>query len=171
MKATGVVRRIDNLGRIVIPKEIRKTFKIMEGDSLEFFVDESGIILRKYDILDHLLEVSKNLVDLVYQIYGKHIFITDKEKVIASSKEYRSAYLNQYLSSNIKDKIEKREEYLISEKFSIIVGQAVSSCFLVPILVDSDVLGSVILVQDDITKEDQKLIRLIASVFIKNIES
>ena len=91
--------------------------------------------------------------------------------MIASSKEYRNIYLNQNLSSNIKDKIEKREEYLTSEKFSIIVGQTVFSCFLVPILVDSDVLGSVVLVQDDITKEDQKLIRLIASVFIKNIES
>ena len=171
MKATGVVRRIDNLGRVVIPKEIRKTLKISEGDSLEIFVEENGIILRKYAILDNLLEIAKHLVDLVHKIYGKNIFITDKEKIIACTKEYRSQYLNQSLSSNMKEKIERREEFYTQEGISMISGQTFFSCFFVPILVDSDALGSVILVQDDITKEDQNLIRLITSVLVKNIES
>ena len=88
MKATGVVRRIDDLGRIVIPKEIRRNLKINEGDSLEIFVDSSGIILKKYSLLDNMSEISASLVNVARKIYGKNIVITDKERVIAVSKEF-----------------------------------------------------------------------------------
>ena len=73
MKATGVVRRIDDLGRIVIPKEIRRNFKINEGDSLEIFVDSVGIILKKYSLLDNMVKNATILVDSVAKIYQKNI--------------------------------------------------------------------------------------------------
>ena len=73
MKATGVVRRIDDLGRIVIPKEIRRNFKINEGDSLEIFVDSVGIILKKYSLLDNMVQNATILVDSVAKII-KRIF-------------------------------------------------------------------------------------------------
>ena len=78
MKATGVVRRIDDLGRIVIPKEIRRNFKINEGDSIEIFVDNNGIVLKKYSLLDDMVEIASNLVDVVRKIYGKRHLISSK---------------------------------------------------------------------------------------------
>ena len=110
MKATGVVRRIDDLGRIVIPKEIRRNFKINEGDSLEIFVDSVGIILKKYSLLDNMVQNATILVDSVAKIYQKNILITDREKIIAVSKEFQKHFLNKELSNNIKEKIDNRCE-------------------------------------------------------------
>lgn len=171
MKATGVVRRIDDLGRIVIPKEIRRNFKINEGDSLEIFVENNSIVLKKYSLLDDMVEIALDFVDVVFKIYGKNIIITDKEKVIAASKELNKGYYGKDLSSTIKDKIEARSEYLSNEGSLIIMeGQTSSSYFLIPILANSDSLGSVILIDDDINEENKTLIRFITSILVKKIE-
>jgi len=171
MKATGVVRRIDDLGRIVIPKEIRRNFKINEGDSLEIFVDSNGIVLKKYSLLDDMVEVALDLVDVVKKIYGKNVVITDKERVIAAVKDLKSEYLGKDLTSNIKDKIEGRSESLSSNDSLIIVdGEAITNYFLVPIIANSDSLGSVILLSDDINSDDKNLVRFITSILIKNVE-
>lgn len=171
MKATGVVRRIDDLGRIVIPKEIRRSFKINEGDSLEIFVDNNSIILKKYSLLDDMVDISLDLVDSVFKIYQKNIIITDKEKVIAATKGIMKEYYNREVSSLIKEKIENRSEYLFDDTNMIIVdGQKTSSSFLVPILADSDSLGSVIIIDDIINEEDKNLVRFITSILIKKIE-
>lgn len=171
MKATGVVRRIDDLGRIVIPKEIRRNFKINEGDSIEIFVDNNGIILKKYSLLDDMLEVSLNMVEVVRKIYGKNVIITDKVRVIAAVKELNKDYLGKDLSSNIKDKIGNRSEVMNQDTSLIIVdGENVGSYFLVPIIANSDSLGSVILIDDNITEEDKHLIRFITAILVKNIE-
>ena len=108
MKATGVVRRIDDLGRIVIPKEIRRSLKINEGDSLEIFVDTNEVILKKYSLLDDMVDLSKKLVNTVKKVYNKNILVTDKEKVIATTKELSKDYLDKFLTSNIQDKINNR---------------------------------------------------------------
>lgn len=171
MKATGVVRRIDDLGRIVIPKEIRRNFKINEGDSLEIFVDSNGIILRKYSLLDDMLDFSTKLVELIYKIYGKTVFITDREKVIAVSKNLGNTYLNKELSSMIKESIEKRNELYSNEGISVILNEKLNdSSFFYPIIANSDSLGSVILVDQDITEEDKNLVKFITSILVKNVE-
>ena len=171
MKATGVVRRIDDLGRIVIPKEIRRNFKINEGDSLEIFVDSNGIILKKYSLLDDMVEVALDLVEIVRKVYGKNVIITDKEKVIAAVKELNKQYLDKNLTNSIKDKIEDRSEFFNQESSLIIVdGESIFNYFLVPIIANSDSLGSVILIDDDINDEDKNLVRFITSILIKNIE-
>lgn len=171
MKALGVVRRIDDLGRIVIPKEIRRNFKINEGDSIEIFVDNNGIILKKYSLLDDMVEVASDLVDVVRKIYGKNVIITDKERVIASVKDLRKEYFDKELTSTIKEKIEDRSEYLSSSDSLIVLdSESLVNYFLVPIIADSDSLGSVILIGDDITSEDKNLVRFITSILIKNVE-
>ena len=171
MKATGVIRRIDDLGRIVIPKEIRRHFKINEGDSIEIFVDNNGIVLKKYSLLDDMVELSSKLVDVFKKIYNKNIIITDKEKVIASSKEIKKDYLNKELVSSIKEKIENRCEFISNTSINLVVnGDFIDSYFLMPIIANSDLLGSVILIDNDITDNDKDLIRFINSILIKNIE-
>jgi AbrB family transcriptional regulator (stage V sporulation protein T) len=171
MKATGVVRRIDDLGRIVIPKEIRRNLKINDGDSLEIFVDNNGIVLKKYSLLDDMVENAIELVDVVFKVYGKNILITDKEKVIAASKEFNKSYYDKELSSTIKDKIDDRIEFLSKDNNMIIIGNVDDfSYFLVPILANSDSLGSVILIDHDISEEDKNLVRFITAILIKKVE-
>ena len=171
MKATGVVRRIDDLGRIVIPKEIRRNFKINEGDSLEIFVDSVGIILKKYSLLDNMVQNATILVDSVAKIYQKNILITDREKIIAVSKEFQKQFLNKELSNNIKEKIDNRcEVFNVGNSYIVVDETNNTPSFLVPILVDSDSLGSVILISDEITDDDKVLVRLIASILVKIVD-
>jgi len=171
MKATGVVRRIDDLGRIVIPKEIRRNFKINEGDSIEIFVDNNGIILKKYSLLDDMVEIALNLVDVVRKIYGKNLIITDKERVIASVKELKSEYLGKELTNTIKERIEDRSESLSNGDSLVITdSESLVNYYLVPIIANSDSLGSVILIGDDITSDDKTLVKFITSILIKNVE-
>lgn len=167
MKATGVVRRIDDLGRIVIPKEIRRSLKINEGDSLEIFVDTNEVILKKYSLLDDMVDLSKKLINTVKKVYNKTILITDKENVIASTKEY----LDKALSSNIQDKINTRSSYVCKDFINIVSSIDVkSNYYLEPIIVNSDVLGSVILLDSNIDDNDIKLTGFIVSILEKAIE-
>ena len=168
MKATGIVRRIDDLGRIVIPKEIRRTLKINEGDSLEIFVDDSSVVLKKYSMLDNMLELADKIVSIFYRIYKKNILITDKEKVIASSKNIENIYLNNNLSNSIKESINKRLEVVNDN--SIINGINVDKYFLLPIIVNSDAIGSIIMINDIIDDNDKNILRLINAILVKNVE-
>lgn len=171
MKATGVVRRIDDLGRIVIPKEIRRSFKINEGDSLEIFVDNNGIILKKYSLLDDMVEVALKLVDVVRKVYNKNVIITDKERVIATVKELNKEYLGKELTNNIREKIDSRSEFLNQDSSLVVIdSDNISNYFLVPIIANSDTLGSVILLGDDINSEDKNIVRFITSILVKNVE-
>ena len=86
MKATGIVRRIDELGRIVVPKEIRRTLRIREGDPLEIFTDKDGeIILKKYSPIGELSIFAQEYVDATAQILGYPVCVTDRDQIIAVS--------------------------------------------------------------------------------------
>ena len=82
MKATGIVRRIDDLGRVVVPKEIRRTLRIREGDPLEIYTDrEGGIILRKYSPIGELSQFSKQYAEALAQNTGYIVSITDRDQL------------------------------------------------------------------------------------------
>ena len=86
MRATGIVRRIDDLGRVVVPKEIRRTLKIREGDSLEIYTDREGeIILKKYSPMLEMGELAKQYVDTLAQNAGGIVAVTDRDHIIAVS--------------------------------------------------------------------------------------
>ena len=105
MKATGVVRRIDDLGRVVIPKEIRRTLRIKEGDPLEIFTEkDGGIILRKYSPIGELNEFAAGYAETLSKTTGHIAFITDKDTVIAVSGGSKKEYLEQYISNTFNDK-------------------------------------------------------------------
>ena len=163
MKATGVIRRIDDLGRIVIPKEIRKNLKINEGDSLEIYVDDSNVIFKKYSILDNMISFSTKLADSFYKVYNQGIIITDNDKIIATSKNMIT-YLSKELASNIKDKISSRKE--ISE-LGVITLDLETKYYISPIIVNSDAIGSIIILDDVV---DKKTIDLLNTIFIKELE-
>ena len=107
MKTTGVVRRIDDLGRIVIPKEIRKTLRIRDGESLEFFVDKETITLRKFSTSADLSDVSQALLDTICTTINKSIFVTDRDKIVAGSGKFKKEFFNYNISTQL-------EEYLFN---------------------------------------------------------
>ncbi len=174
MKATGMVRRIDELGRIVIPKEIRKNLKIHEGDSLEIYIDHQSIILEKYSYLTNLSSVANQIVSVVSKVLKKNVLITDMEKIIACNSVLESRYLNQNVSNLIISVMQDRKNYseISVDSVSFIEGEKEECSYVVsPILVDGDLLGSVILFDSkSLSDTDITIAKMLSSFFIKNIE-
>ena len=113
MKATGVVRRIDDLGRVVIPKEIRKTLRIKEGDPLEIFTDKEGeVILKKYSPIGELTEFATGYAETLAKTTGHIACITDKDTVIAVSGGAKKEFLEQDISDELEKLMDEKEKYM-----------------------------------------------------------
>jgi len=162
MKATGVVRRIDDLGRVVIPKEIRKVHRIKEGDPLEIFTDKEGeIILKKYSPIGELTEFATNYAETISKTTGHITCITDKDTVIAISGGSKKDFLEKGLSKELEEVIENKEVFKSKEnnEISIPITQnegrerIYNSQVIYPIISDGDVIGSVILLSKDTNKK------------------
>ena len=116
MKATGVVRRIDDLGRVVIPKEIRKTLRIKEGDPLEIFTDKEGeVILKKYSPIGELTEFATGYAETLAKTTGHIACITDKDTVIAVSGGAKKEFLEQDISDELERLMDEKEKYMSKE--------------------------------------------------------
>ncbi|HEY8436162.1 MAG: stage V sporulation protein T [Bacillaceae bacterium] len=179
MKATGVVRRIDDLGRVVIPKEIRRNLRIREGDSLEIYVDSSGdVILKKYSPIEDLSEFAQQYADALYLSLGKDIIICDRDIIVAATANLKKKYLNKKVSEQLEKymnsriaKVEKQEaEIAISEE------ESEKRSFIVqPILSSGDCVGAVIILGNDhsreITEVDLTSARTAASFIGKYLEA
>ena len=116
LKSTGIVRKIDSLGRIVIPKEIRKNLGIKDGETLEIFLEEERIVLSKCSSLNSIEKYSSIISDIVYNITKKNIIITDNSLVLSTNKEISDKYINKELSSNYLRILERRESFSSIEK-------------------------------------------------------
>ena len=115
MKATGIVRRIDDLGRVVIPKEIRRTLRIRDGDPLEIFVDRDGeVILKKYSPIGELGEFAQEYADALNESLGHIACIADRDVIIAVSGAPKKEFVNRPLSSTVEQVIEGRRPVLIN---------------------------------------------------------
>ena len=159
MKATGIVRRIDDLGRVVIPKEIRRTLRIREGDPLEIFTDREGeIILKKYSPIGELGSFAKQYADVLAQGTGQIVCITDRDQVIAFAGGPKKDVLQKPISRQLEEIIDGRESFIANRDerrfIPIIDGDNVdySSQVISPIICEGDAIGSVIIT----TKEPKK---------------
>ncbi|MDG1579345.1 stage V sporulation T C-terminal domain-containing protein, partial [Bacillus cereus] len=120
MKATGIVRRIDDLGRVVIPKEIRRTLRIREGDPLEIFVDRDGeVILKKYSPISELGDFAKEYADALFDSLGHSILICDRDTYIAVSGSSKKEYLNKSISDLLERTMDQRNSVLEESKKEI----------------------------------------------------
>lgn len=155
MKATGIVRRIDDLGRVVVPKEIRRTLRIREGDPMEIYTDKEGeIILKKYSHVGELTEFSKQYAESLAQTTGNTICVTDRDKVVAAAgpgkKELMDKNISKFLEGYLEDRLiinASRGE----KKFIKIVDdfEDVAREIIVPIIYEGDVIGAVIMLTRD----------------------
>ena len=153
MKATGVVRRIDDLGRVVIPKEIRKTLRIKEGDPLEIFTDREGqVILKKYSPIGELSEFAAGYAETLSKTTGHIACITDKDTIIAVSGGSKKEFLEQDISTELEQLMEDKEIYTSTENSDIAMpitkndNQERNNAQVVyPIVSNGDTIGTVIL--------------------------
>lgn len=152
MRATGIVRRIDDLGRIVIPKELRRTLRIRESDPIEIFSGREGeIILKKYSPIGEISVFAKQYADSLAQTSGRAALITDRDQFIAAAGGYRT-FLGKSISKELEHCMEKRETILASstEKGFIPIVKdntdEIEEEAICPILCEGDVIGSVILI-------------------------
>ena len=180
MKATGIVRRIDDLGRIVIPKEIRRTLRIRESDPLEIFTDREGeIILKKYSPIGEMSTFAKQYAESLAQVSGHTALIADRDQFIAVSGGYKQA-LGKSISKDLEEKINNRENMIatkgdrnfisvFAEGNEEYVHEAIS-----PIICEGDVIGAVVLVEGDnkskMGEVEQKLILSAAGFLGRQME-
>jgi len=157
LKATGIVRRIDDLGRVVIPKEIRRTLRIREGDPLEIFTDKDGeIILKKYSPIGELGTFAKQYAEALAQTTGHTICISDKDQVIAVSGGSKREFLEKQISKELEEAITERETILANKdekKFIDILYDGENDEYIseviTPIISEGDAIGAVIFLSKD----------------------
>ncbi len=158
MKATGVVRRIDDLGRVVIPKEIRKTLRIKEGDPLEIFTDREGqVILKKYSPIGELSEFAIGYAETLSKTTGHIACITDKDSIIAVSGGSKKEFLEQDVSQELEQLMEDKEVYTSNENRNEAMPitkndnqeRKHNSQVVYPIVSNGDTIGTVILMAKD----------------------
>ena len=183
MKATGVVRRIDDLGRVVIPKEIRRTLRIKEGDPLEIFTDKEGeVILKKYSPIGELSEFAAEYAETLTKTTGHIAYITDKDTVIAVSGASKKEWLEQGISQELEKILDNKVKYVSKENNDMAVpitqneknDKIYKAQVIYPIISDGDAIGSVILLsKDDQTKMsevEQKVAQSAANFLGKQME-
>ena len=170
MKSTGVVRRIDELGRIVIPKEIRRNLGIRDGENMEIFTESDNIILKKYCRMTSNSDLANNLCEIIYNTFNYKIIITDREKVIASAGLNINIIGNK-ISDEYLEMIEERE-IKIKENISFKVGEYTleGNFVFVPIISLNDSIGLIILYSESNLKEEPVIGELIASIFSHKLD-
>lgn len=159
MKATGIVRRIDDLGRVVIPKEIRRTLRIREGDPLEIFTDREGeIILKKYSPIGELSLFAGQYAESLAQVCGCLVCICDMDQIVAAAGNGKREFQEKFITKQLEKTLTERKELLVSKgekKFVEVVGEQGTGYgheVISPILCEGDVIGGVLL----LIKEDKK---------------
>ena len=147
MKATGIVRRMDELGRVVIPKEIRKTLRIKEGDPLEIFTEQERLLLRKYSPVSKIDDFAKSLVESLFSLTGSDVMICDTDGIVAAKGPSAKELVGQKISREIMDVMEKRQNvFLKADEIIPLTENGISfdNEVIAPVLCEGDVIGAVI---------------------------
>lgn len=150
MKATGIVRRIDDLGRVVIPKEIRRTMRIREGDPLEIYTDRDGeVIFRKYSLMGGISDFAAQICDAVYKATGRPALVTDRDTVLAVAGAPKREFGDKQVSDALEGVMMGRgvwQQRSQDSPMPVISGNdALAVSVAAPILAQGDVLGCVVI--------------------------
>lgn len=151
MKSTGIVRRIDDLGRIVIPKEIRNTLHIRNGNTLEIFTDsQGGVIFKKYSPVGELSAFAQQYADVLTEYIKLPLLVCDCDRVVAVGGVSRKEYLERRITSELEDCMRDCKKYISTGKseFMPVDGVERPASIICPIVASSNVVGTVVLLQN-----------------------
>ena len=179
MKATGIVRRIDELGRVVIPKEIRRTMRIREGDPLEIFTGPNEeVVFKKYSPIGEITEFAAQYADVMSRACGLPVVIGDRDHVIAVAGESKKEYMERRLSPHLEQVMEERQ--LVTARTNggkgvpVVEGRDRLAGIAAPILSAGDVIGCVCILMNDTGampgETDVKLAQVAAAFLGKQME-
>ena len=180
MKATGIVRRVDDLGRIVIPKEIRRTLKIREGDPLEIYTEkDGGVIFRKYSPMGDLQDFAAQICESIGANTGHVAAVSDRDCIIALSGAPKRELLDKPNSQALEKLMESRKNYRYRPGETLLrVSESSDKYHLgvaAPILSQGDLMGAVLLLMGEnaspMQESDQKLAQTVAGFLGKQMES
>ena len=178
MKATGIVRRIDDLGRIVIPKEIRRSFRIKEGDPLEIFTDAEGeVIFKKYSPIGELSNFAGQYAEVLHKSAGLPIAITDNDHVVACSGISKREVMERRVSKSLEELMENRQIHIKTDTvpaMNPIEGVNRQADVVYPIIYGGDVSGAIALFENENgtlpSESDIKLVQVAAAFLGKQME-
>ncbi len=179
MKATGIVRRIDDLGRVVIPKEIRRTMRIREGDPLEIFTEIDGtVIFKKYSPMGELGTFASQYADVLYKNSGFPVVVCDKDHVITVSGFPKKELLERRVSQGLEEIMESRKPYenkSIGKLIKPIEGFEKYALAIEPIIASGDIYGSIIFFPAEnndviVSETEVKLLSTAAEFLAKQLE-
>lgn len=179
MKATGIVRRIDDLGRVVIPKEIRRTLRIREGDPLEIYTDNSGgVVFKKYSPIGELSNFVGEYAEGLSRMLSLPVVICDREQVVAVAGASKKEYFGRRVTPMLEDLVESRKSFFAENKkdakFEAIEGIENSAMMIFPILNSGDIEGSVVVfggeLDHNLSETELKLTQLTAEFLGKQLQ-
>ena len=180
MKATGIVRRVDDLGRIVIPKEIRRTLRIREGDPLEIYTEkDGGVIFRKYSPMGDLQEFAAAMCESIGAATGHIAAVADRDSIIALHGAPKRELVDKPNSQELEQLMEQRKNYLFQTGDTPIpAAEGLSKYHLgaaSPILSQGDLMGCVLLLLNEgdkpLKESDQGLVKTVAGFLGKQMEN
>lgn len=176
MKATGIVRRIDDLGRVVIPKEIRRTMRIREGDPLEIYTNAGGeVIFKKYSPIGELSAFAVQYAEALASGTKLSVIICDRDHCIAAAGISKKEALERRITPDLEEIIENRKNvsFATEQSHPALEGVERNICIAVPIIAAGDVCGAVVLLSgdtaDSATDSDMKLASVAAAFLGRQI--
>jgi len=183
MKATGIVRRIDELGRVVIPKEIRRTLRIREGDPLGIYTDHDGeVVLKKYSPIGEIASIAKDYTDSLYRSLGHAALISDRDMIVSCSGTSRKDLMDKPIGPEIERIIAQRQVVRLNAADGARMiavtpeddSTAYSAQIIAPILADGDAIGALILLSREngarMTEIDQKVAETTVGIVGRQME-
>lgn len=179
MKATGIVRRIDDLGRVVIPKEIRRTMRIREGDPLEIFTEKDGeVVFKKYSPVGELSPFAVQYADVLSRACNMTVLICDRDHVIAAAGNARKDFYERRVSAQLDEVMEARQVYVThagaTNRLQPVEAVSRYASVAAPIIAAGDVTGVVCLLQPESgtvpTEGDVRLAQVAAAFLGKQME-
>ena len=183
MRATGIVRRIDELGRVVIPKEIRRTLRIREGDPLEIFTDHDGeVVLKKYSPIGEIASIARDYTDSLHRTLGHVALISDRDAIVSSSGAAKREYVEKPLSPEADQLLQSRQQAVLNlsagARLLPVTGDdradTYSAQVITPILADGEIIGGLFLLSREsgrqMTEIDQKVAETTANIIGRQME-
>ena len=163
MKSTGVVRRIDELGRIVIPKEIRKNLNIREGESLEIFIDNNTLLMQKFSKINSHQDEVKEILKYISEAFNININLYDRDKLLIYTNEELGKLL---FIKEFNDMLSTRKDMI----FDVNIDTNIHKIYSKPLIISSDVIGILVLEIKDNLEEIVKVANFLNNILVKKID-